>query len=92
MVTHHRKFVAISVLAAALLPLPVRAGQTARPTVSREKLREQLEQQQQRIADCKDPFLKRPVSRGAGKVAPIGAAYFLPYLLARLNDQFMELG
>ncbi|MBI3271122.1 MAG: phosphate ABC transporter permease PstA [Planctomycetes bacterium] len=35
------------------------------------------------------------VSRGAGEVAPIlftGAAYFLPELPARLNDQFMELG
>ncbi len=35
------------------------------------------------------------VSRGAGEVAPIlfvGAAYFLPHLPARLNDQFMELG
>jgi phosphate transport system permease protein len=35
------------------------------------------------------------VSRGAGEVAPIlfvGAAYYLPYLPARLNDQFMELG
>lgn len=35
------------------------------------------------------------VSRGAGEVAPIlftGAAYFLPYLPTRLNDQFMELG
>ncbi|HWO56359.1 MAG TPA: phosphate ABC transporter permease PstA [bacterium] len=35
------------------------------------------------------------VSRGAGEVAPImftGAAYFLPYLPHRLNDQFMELG
>ncbi len=35
------------------------------------------------------------VSRGAGEVAPImftGAAYFLPYLPAKLNDQFMELG
>jgi phosphate transport system permease protein len=35
------------------------------------------------------------VSRGAGEVAPImfvGAAYFLPYLPSRLNDQFMELG
>lgn len=35
------------------------------------------------------------VSRGAGEVAPImftGAAYYLPYLPSRLNDQFMELG
>ncbi len=35
------------------------------------------------------------VSRGAGEVAPIlfvGAAYYLPHLPARLNDQFMELG
>ena len=35
------------------------------------------------------------VSRGAGEVAPImftGAAYYLPYLPQRLNDQFMELG
>ena len=35
------------------------------------------------------------VSRGAGEVAPIlftGAAYFLPTLPKRLNDQFMELG
>ena len=35
------------------------------------------------------------VSRGAGEVAPIlfvGAAYFLPNLPTRLNDQFMELG
>lgn len=35
------------------------------------------------------------VSRGAGEVAPImftGAAYYLPYLPNRLNDQFMELG
>ncbi len=35
------------------------------------------------------------VSRGAGEVAPVlftGAAYFLPYLPTRLNDQFMELG
>lgn len=35
------------------------------------------------------------VSRGAGEVAPIlfvGAAYFLPNLPSRLNDQFMELG
>jgi phosphate transport system permease protein len=35
------------------------------------------------------------VSRGAGEVAPIlftGAAYFLPTLPQRLNDQFMELG
>lgn len=35
------------------------------------------------------------VSRGAGEVAPIlfvGAAYFLPHLPSRLNDQFMELG
>jgi phosphate transport system permease protein len=35
------------------------------------------------------------VSRGAGEVAPImftGAAYFLPHLPRKLNDQFMELG
>ena len=35
------------------------------------------------------------VSRGAGEVAPIlfvGAAYFLPYVPSRLNDQFMHLG
>jgi phosphate transport system permease protein len=35
------------------------------------------------------------VNRGAGEVAPImftGAAYYLPYLPKRLNDQFMELG
>lgn len=35
------------------------------------------------------------ISRGAGEVAPImftGAAYYLPYLPLRLNDQFMELG
>lgn len=35
------------------------------------------------------------ISRGAGEVAPIlftGAAYFLPYLPKKLNDQFMELG
>ncbi len=35
------------------------------------------------------------VSRGAGEVAPIlftGAAYFLPYLPAYLNDPFMNLG
>jgi len=35
------------------------------------------------------------ISRGAGEVAPImftGAAYYLPYLPHRLNDQFMELG
>ncbi|HPC11101.1 MAG TPA: phosphate ABC transporter permease PstA [candidate division Zixibacteria bacterium] len=35
------------------------------------------------------------MSRGAGEVAPImftGAAYYLPYLPTRLNDQFMELG
>jgi phosphate transport system permease protein len=35
------------------------------------------------------------VSRGAGEVAPImftGAAYYLPYLPSKLNDQFMELG
>lgn len=35
------------------------------------------------------------VSRGAGEVAPIlfvGAAYFLPHLPTRLNEQFMELG
>lgn len=35
------------------------------------------------------------ISRGAGEVAPImftGAAYYLPYLPTRFNDQFMELG
>lgn len=35
------------------------------------------------------------ISRGAGEVAPIlftGAAYFLPHLPTRLNDQFMHLG
>ena len=35
------------------------------------------------------------ISRGAGEVAPImftGVAYYLPYLPAKLNDQFMELG
>ncbi|HEU5163359.1 MAG TPA: ABC transporter permease subunit, partial [Thermoanaerobaculia bacterium] len=35
------------------------------------------------------------ISRGAGEVAPIlftGAAYFLPFLPARLSDQFMHLG
>lgn len=35
------------------------------------------------------------VNRGAGEVAPImftGAAYYLPYLPGKLNDQFMELG
>ena len=35
------------------------------------------------------------VSRGSGEVAPVmftGAAYFLPELPRRLNDQFMELG
>jgi phosphate transport system permease protein len=35
------------------------------------------------------------VSRGAGEVAPImftGAAYFLPDLPTKLNEQFMELG
>ncbi len=35
------------------------------------------------------------ISRGAGEVAPImftGAAYFLPYLPTKPNDQFMELG
>ncbi|MDF1545569.1 MAG: phosphate ABC transporter permease PstA [bacterium] len=35
------------------------------------------------------------ISRGAGEVAPImftGAAYYLPYLPQKLNDQFMELG
>ncbi len=35
------------------------------------------------------------VSRGAGEVAPIlftGAAYYLPYLPRKLNQQFMELG
>ena len=35
------------------------------------------------------------ISRGAGEVAPImftGAAYFLPHLPKKLNDQFMELG
>ena len=34
------------------------------------------------------------VSRGAGEVAPImftGAAYYLPYLPSKLNDQFLEL-
>jgi TolA-binding protein len=110
MVTHHREFIAISVLAAALLPFPVRAGQTARPTVSPEKLQEQLEQQQQRIAELERLLaqqgqlleaLRQEVSKtqtgpsaasGAGEVAPIRAAYSLPYLLARLNDQFMELG
>lgn len=35
------------------------------------------------------------ISRGAGEVAPIlftGAAYYLPYLPKKFNDQFMELG
>ena len=35
------------------------------------------------------------VNRGAGEVAPImftGAAYYLPYLPNKLNDQFMEMG
>ncbi len=35
------------------------------------------------------------VNRGAGEVAPImftGAAYYLPYLPGKLNDQFMEMG
>ena len=35
------------------------------------------------------------LARGAGEVAPImftGAAYFLPSLPTKLNDQFMELG
>jgi phosphate transport system permease protein len=35
------------------------------------------------------------ISRGAGEVAPImftGAAYYLPYLPTKLNNQFMELG
>jgi len=35
------------------------------------------------------------VSRGAGEVAPVlftGAAYFLPRLPSRVNDQFMHLG
>jgi phosphate transport system permease protein len=35
------------------------------------------------------------VSRGAGEVAPVlftGAAYFLPHLPTRINDQFMQLG
>ena len=35
------------------------------------------------------------VSRGAGEVAPVlftGAAFFLPYLPTRPNDQFMQLG
>jgi phosphate transport system permease protein len=35
------------------------------------------------------------VSRAAGEVAPIlfvGAAYYLPHLPSKLNDQFMELG
>ncbi len=35
------------------------------------------------------------VSRGSGEVAPVmftGAAYSLPHLPSRLNDQFMELG
>ena len=35
------------------------------------------------------------ISRGAGEVAPVlftGAAYFLPQLPARVNDQFMQLG
>lgn len=35
------------------------------------------------------------ISRGSGEVAPVmftGAAYYLPYLPTKLNDQFMELG
>jgi phosphate transport system permease protein len=35
------------------------------------------------------------VNRGAGEVAPIlftGAAYYLPHVPSKLNDQFMELG
>ncbi len=35
------------------------------------------------------------IARGAGEVAPIlftGAAYYLPHLPRKLNDQFMELG
>ncbi len=35
------------------------------------------------------------ISRAAGEVAPIlfvGAAYYLPHLPSKLNDQFMELG
>jgi phosphate transport system permease protein len=35
------------------------------------------------------------VSRGAGEVAPVlftGAAFFLPFLPTRVNDQFMQLG
>lgn len=35
------------------------------------------------------------ISRGAGEVAPIlftGVAYFLPYMPAKLSDQFMQLG
>ncbi len=35
------------------------------------------------------------INRGAGEVAPImftGAAYYLPYLPSKLNDQFMEMG
>ena len=35
------------------------------------------------------------ISRGAGEVAPVlftGAAYFLPHLPERVNDQFMQLG
>ncbi len=35
------------------------------------------------------------INRGAGEVAPImftGAAYYLPYLPHKLNDQFMEMG
>ena len=35
------------------------------------------------------------INRGAGEVAPImftGAAYYLPYLPYKLNDQFMEMG
>ncbi len=35
------------------------------------------------------------INRGAGEVAPImftGAAYYLPYLPTKLNDQFMEMG
>jgi phosphate transport system permease protein len=35
------------------------------------------------------------ISRGAGEVAPVlftGAAYFLPHLPTRVNEQFMQLG
>ena len=42
-----------------------------------------------RASECESP------SRAAGEVAPIlfvGAAYYLPYLPSKLNDQFMELG